>query len=275
MPRRAEPTIEQRAVHILFDTYWSPSGWKAGFPPPTDPQDFALARRAGVMFDPVVMTHDELVRTTIAAVRALNRRCVADAFVVSLRTRRVELRSAMGSFAVFQHFSRHAGTKGEAICAVCGESTGRSEYDINVLNFERLKWGGVRHDSPAYARLDLELFRKLPAVAPEAEDVACLEAIVRAIKAAPARATPMTLQAALARAFPSTKEERQVVIDILGYSGILATSKHPGYRRRFVRVDGRLAPPRLDCEVSYPACWWRGADGINERAFHYWFGHLL
>ena len=62
-------------------------------------------------------------------------------------SRRVEIRSALGSFAVLQHFPMHAAPGQREACPVCGDyNRPADEEDLNVLNFERFKWGGVRHD---------------------------------------------------------------------------------------------------------------------------------
>jgi hypothetical protein len=48
--------------------------------------------------------------------------------------------------------------------------TGQEQSEYNVFNFERYKWGGVRHTSPEYALFDLEQFLQLPKVTPTEED---------------------------------------------------------------------------------------------------------
>src|SRR5436189_202810 len=77
---------------------------------------------------------------------------------------RLDRRSALGSFAVARHFPDHRHTGGSArYCTVCGslgDPADNCPEDLSVLNFERFKWGGVRHLHPIYAALDLELFAK-------------------------------------------------------------------------------------------------------------------
>jgi hypothetical protein len=48
--------LDKKAQRILFDTYWSPRGWKRD--PSTDAVDFAYARSTGYMFDAIELTHD-------------------------------------------------------------------------------------------------------------------------------------------------------------------------------------------------------------------------
>ena len=228
------------------------------------------------MFDPIRVSHDDLLKRVIAAVRGVERQAVVDAFVVSLSTRRLDLRSALGSFAVFQHFAGHPAPRDHERCPACGLYGGRPQQeDLNVLNFERFKWGGVRHDQPLYASLDLELFRRQPRANPMPDAVAVLKSLLKAIEAAPAKTSSAVLQKCLTAAFKSSKAERDAVVSILGYCGILATAEHPGYMHRFVPLSDRELPARRFVDMAYPSCWWQRSDGVNQEAIAYWFGHVL
>jgi hypothetical protein len=228
------------------------------------------------MFDEVVLSHADIVDRAHAAVRDVDRRPIADAFVVSLSSRRLDLRSALGSFAVLQHFPRHRDLQQRGPCPVCGayNRTAKRE-DLNVLNFERLKWGGVRHDQPLYASVDLQLFRRIPPVVPSLSDVRVLKGILQAIDRAPPKTPAASLEKHFAKAFKSNKPERDIVVGILGLCGILGTPAHPGYQQGFVPSSARELPPRRFVDMLYPACWWRRSDGICQQALAYWFGHLL
>jgi hypothetical protein len=99
--------VDPRALKVLFDAYWTSAGWRADGSGTTTPEDFEYAKLAGVMFDPVQLSHSDIVERAIAAVCRVERRAVAAAFIVSLSSRRLELRSALGSFAVLQRLTRH------------------------------------------------------------------------------------------------------------------------------------------------------------------------
>ena len=187
--REANTTdADRRAIKVLHNTYWTSAGWRAKAAQFTSPDDFAYAKRAGVMFDPIEVTHDSVVERVIAAVRSVATIDVANSFVFSLVTRRLELRSALGSFAVHQFLSRHeVPPSRERSCDVCGDYAAKPrKEDVNVLNFERFKWGGVRHSEPLYAAFDLELFSNLPRVTPDREAVRVLKELLSAIEKAPA-----------------------------------------------------------------------------------------
>jgi hypothetical protein len=268
--------VDARALEILFDTYWTSAGWRDEGECSTPAGDLKYAKQAGIMFDPVRLSHDEIVKRAIAAVRAVKRHVVADAFIFSLSSHRLDLRSALGSFAVLQHFPRHPAPPSRESCLVCGVYKAPFEdEDLNVLNFERFKWGGVRHDDPMYASMDLQLFKTLSPVTPSPADVAIFKGLLKAIEAAPTTTSSADLQKHLAKALKSNKAERDVVINILGYCGILATTGHPGYMNAYVPISDRDLPARRFVDMAYPACWWQRKNGINKKALAYWFGHLL
>src|SRR5439155_15730659 len=123
--------------------------------------------------------------------------------------------------------------------------------------------------------MDLELFQTLPRVSPTPVNVAVFKGLLKAIDAAPANTSSAVLQKHLAKAFKSSKAERDVVAGILGHCGILATDEHPGYMHRFVPWSDRELPARRFVDMAYPACWWQRTDGINKDALDYWFRHVL
>jgi hypothetical protein len=275
MTKDSTTSIDRRALKVLFDTYWTSAGWRDEQLRATAPDDFEYAKRAGIMFDDLRLSHADIVNRAIAAVRPVDRCAAADAFVVSLSSRRLELRSALGSFAVLQHFPQHTAPQQRGECPVCGVyNRGAEHEDLNVLNFERFKWGGVRHDEPLYASLDLQLFQALPRFRPAAADIAVFKDILQAIEAVPLKTTSASLEKHLARVFRSNKSERETVIGILGLCGVLGVPAHPGYMRRFVPWSERELPERRFVDMTYPACWWRRSDGVNQEALVYWFSHL-
>lgn len=265
---------DKRAVRVLFSAYWGSGGWKDEHR--LDPAEFAYARSRGVMFDPVMLSHADVVKRAIAARDQVGRTDVANAFVASLGTRDLGPRSALGSYAVLQHFPDHAWSGNPAHCDICGAPNREARQEnLNVLSFERLKWGGIRHLQPVYAAFDLEQFGRLDHAVPSREDVGLLRDVFEAIAAVPPQATAARLHAALPSALKSNKAEREVLIGILGLCGILETREHSGFRTSFVPWLERDLPGRRFVDMPYPACWWTGADGVNREAVSYWFGHLL
>ena len=267
---------DKRAVETLFATYWAPGGWRPDSDRRADLPAFEHAKQSGVMFEPLHVDHDEVLSRLIAARNELDPRRVADAFLVSLSTRRLELRSALGSYTVFRHAESHAPNLVGRLCSQCGlYGPSDKAEDVNVLNFERFKWGGVRHDYPLYAALDLELFLREDAVEPTAADVKVFGSILEALRSASSEATSSQVQLTFSKALKSNKAERDVIIAILGFCGVLASPEHPGYRERYIPPSARDLPNRRFVDMPYPACWWRPRDGIDGEALMDLFGHVL
>jgi hypothetical protein len=268
--------MDKRALKILFNTYWSASGWIGG-EPRLSAEDFAYAKAQRVMFDPVKPTHDEAIAQLHVVLHRTDLRAVANGFLASLSTRRLDWRSALGSFSVGRWLPTHEATPGDRRCRVCGlyDYTQVKDHDLNVLNFERLKWGGVRHSDPVYAALDLELFSEAPPPAPTEGDLRIFRELIAAIAAVPPAVTSAQLHKYLPGSLKANKAERDQLIAILGLCGVLGTSHHPGFGVAFVPVHQRVLPDRHYVDMEYPACWWRGGDGLNEFRLQEVFGHAL
>lgn len=91
----------------------------------------------------------------------------------------------------------------------------------------------------------------------------------------PPTVTSAQLQKHLPASLKSNKGERDQPIAILGLCGVLGTSEHLGFGERFVPLHQRALPDRHYVDMAYPACWWRGEDGVNEDRLREVFGHAL
>ena len=267
--------MDQRALKILFDRYWCSSGWKADKDQKTSPKDMTYAKSAGMMFDPMEVSHADVVKRVIAVIKKLSPQRVADGFLASLSTRRLDLRSALGSFAIHQFLSPHTFTTStDPYCTICGATNPKRGEDLNVLNFERHKWGGVRHDQPIYALFDLEQFRKSKIPTPTAEDLQIFRDLIDVIRNVPPSTSSAKLPKCLGSAgFKSSKPEREVIVQILGFCGILDAPAHPGYSKQFIPYSKRDEP--ATGEMPYPVSWWRAKNGVNDKALQAFFGHVL
>lgn len=258
---------DQAAVRTLLRTYWSSAGWRENRSTPS--ADLRQAIAAGVMFsEPRVVEHDELVADVRELAARADAQLIADAFVSSLSSRRLDLRSALGSFAVARHLPEHpfAPRSGTAGCAICGANA-TDEIDRNILNFERFKWGGVRRLDLTYLWHDLELFARDAAPSSvSGKDRSLLSTLLADLEQAPPDLTAPRAAQTLLRKFPSNVAERGVVLDILGVCSVLETPEHNGFKDRFVRDDDRPLPPERFVELAYPVCWWRGEHGVSADA---------
>ena len=258
--------VDRRAVRTLMNAYWSQAGWRD--PPATPPKaELAHAIDEGVMFDGTYhATHDEVVDAVIAARDAVGEDEVAGAFLSSLTSRRLDLRSAFGSFAVARHLARHDhDSDPSGLCRTCQLRTDERDIDRNVMSFERVKWGGVRRDDLIYVAFDLERFAAADHPQATSEDHALLEALLDELEAAPPATSAAQAARTMLRDLNGNTDERGVLLDILGVCSVLETTTHRGYADRFVRYADRDLPGKRFVERVYPTCWWTAADGVNRE----------
>ena len=145
-------TLDKRALKILTSMFWSPAGWNPD--PKVSSEDFAYAKAKGLMFDLVALSHDQAVDAAMDAVSRTSREAISSAFISSLGSRRLDLRSALGSYAVGRHLMSHpkAVGVGSPSCTYCG-GYDKADADPNIMSFERLKWGGCPSRSSRIHRI--------------------------------------------------------------------------------------------------------------------------
>lgn len=274
---------DKRALKILTDTYWSPEGWKCAghldWSPSTPPEDLAYAVEAGVMFPPRVMRHDQTLKRLFFLRSQLDPGRVGRAFAASLSNKRVEWRSALGTFAVARHLPDHSFRskwlwRTTQKCSLCGALDDRRPQDMNILSFERFRWGGARHDDPVYMVFDLERFLAEEHPEPTVEDRALLAGVLDAAAGLPPPGKLAGLVDAVTPIVPGNRDQRRAVVSMLGYAGILAPVGYPSHFLSFVPFSGRAETPWYKDDWPYPVCWWRGEAGLNLEAVELWFGWL-
>lgn len=274
--------MDEKAKKILFQTYWSKNGWKDEYT--ITPEDFAYAKEKGLMFDTITISHDDCIKQIIEIVSSISIEQVVKAFLSSLSTRRLDWRSGIASYYIAKLLTPHQYVPIEVGCScidngriavanTCGVCKnvkygviGNEKYidvDLNVLNFERIKWGGVRHGELIYTLFDLEQFKKEQIIDPSKIDIEIFKTILSSIKACKTGDFPSVLCDKL-KAIPnlkSNKDERTVIIEILACIGIL---RPLSYDRA---VNGKNDWTYIE--------YWRGEDGYDEKIVEQYFGKYL
>ena len=259
-----------RARQILLDAFWDAGAWRRG--PAVAPDELDIAKAAGYMFDPSVSTHDGAVARAINAAHSIDPRDVAHAFVASLGSRQLEYRSALGSFAFARFLDYHVAdnSRGRSSCDVCGDPIADHMVDWNIENFLRIKWGGMGHGQPSYMSFDLERFNELEKMNPTPEDWAILERILKIAESQDPKARPDHLERAINKTVSSNRHERRVLLQILGFVGILKPRIVIPIFNRFVPFTER----GTETELAYPFSAWRGVDSVDRDAVQFWFPEL-
>ena len=270
----------KNGLGILLSTYWSSKGWKDGT---ISKEDFQVAKEQGYMFDyPKYETHEDTLKKVNGLLEKINPVDVANAFLYSLSTRKLEYRSILGSYYYAKAVPMHElAEKQSKHCYLCGWYAWNKEpkeFDLklgcNVFNFERYKFGGVRHTHIDYALFDMEQFLKLPKVIPTDTDKIILSRILECVNKLEKKEKVGKLRDLIVKEkiFKSNKNEVGVILNILGICGILSSAECPCYEDEFVDEYGR-SPIEYKNDFSYPVNRWRAEDGINytkfEKVFNY------
>jgi hypothetical protein len=242
--------LDKKAKKILLNTFWASGGWKDR-PDAFAGENFNYAKSKGLMFDPITITHDEIVKRVHELHHVITKERVAAAFLHSLSTKKVHLRSALSSWALTSGLPLHTYGQRSSVrtnYSSCGDCNfhrlmSDREYvnnDLNVLNFERVKWGGIRLNKLLYCWLDM------------------LEVIQDCADNESAR----MLEKRWKEVIPSSKGERDVMMEIWGYAGLLVPRETPRKHRGVGHDFNAVAE-------------WQGDDGYSQEALKFYFGAFL
>lgn len=250
-----------------------------------------IAKEQGYLFDyPEYETHSDMLQRLRSIRAQIDSKDIANAFLFSLSTRKLEYRSALGSYyyamAVPEHelMKSHNEILAAAAnhCYLCGWSSWKrvpNKADIrfghNFDNYERYKYGGscIGCTDINYVLFDLEQFIKLPKVQPTDEDkrifariLSCVECLESTDKAGKLRDVIRK-----AKIFKTNKDEISVLLGKLGICGILASNKFPAYDVYFANEYER-DPVEYKNDFAYPVNLWYARDGINYKRLFEVFG---
>jgi hypothetical protein len=240
--------VDKRAKNILLKTYWSAQGWKGDYT--TEPDDFEYAKSKGLMFDSLTISKEELILRLNQILINIPLKKVTDAFLCSLTNNRLDWRSGLASFANAKRLLENINVDER----LYGHG---KDINLNVLNFERIKWGGVRHQEGLYNLLDLELLQKEIVPSPTKEDIEIFKKILHKLENADANETPSVFRDNLKDVFNKSKNERAILMEILGCAEII----------KALRFDRKI-PAKYDWRFILH---WRGEDKYNKTNLKMYF----
>ncbi len=232
---------------------------------------------AGVFFRPnvIYLSHDEAVLGAISAVHDSSKERLAGSFLASLSTRRLHLRSGLGTFAILRNLPKHALQLGEAHCAVCGVAPSQNPVGRNLAMAALFTSGGVIGVTPQALQFTLRQYNVLTtAAAPCSEDFRIFSTILDVLSDAAETDTAKVKVERGIRAidgFKCNKAEAQLILETLGYCGVLQPVGRPSMLDRYVSI-GHAPRSSHSSDWRYPVDLWHGKDGINREAMRFWFG---
>lgn len=256
--------------------------------------EMSVAKEQGYLFDyPEYETHSDMLQRLRSILAQIDPKDIANAFLFSLSTRRLEYRSALGSYYYATAIPEHEFMKSHneilaaasIHCYLCGWSAWKDapnkldeKYGYNFKNYERYKYGGsvIGNLNLNYAIFDLEQFIKLPKVKPTDEDKRIFANILSCVDSLKSSDKVGKLRDAITKAkiLKSNKEEISVLLGELGICGILASDEFPGYDVYFANEYER-DPVEYKNDFAYPVNRWHARDGINTERLIKVFGEDL
>jgi hypothetical protein len=84
------------------------------------------------------------------------------------------------------------------------------------------------------------------------------------------KAKPNELEKRVSKVIKSNGSERRVLIEILGYCGVLKSAGRHGFLQAYTSSEHRDLdrPPDHTNDWKYPVIWWQGADGVDRDALN-------
>jgi hypothetical protein len=238
---------------------------------------FNHLKNAGLAFDPVVMTHDQLVDGAINQFSKTTKNSVANAFVIGLNDHLPQLRSALAAYAVMIHYKNHTFLKHEhhIACGICAGYEDFQKIDLTMLN--RYRWSGTiigNATEPDQLFFILREHNQLDLPEATETQVNFFIKFLEMISDADNEEKPLALVKRMRSYFQVkiSTEDLRSMIDTLGYAGILQSKSHGRWIDKF---HGYLTPrSSRSSDWAYPADFWRGSDGINMESVGFWFSNV-
>ncbi|MFB0840773.1 hypothetical protein [Paenibacillus oleatilyticus] len=257
--------IDKKALNILLS-------YDLLCPEKTSKEDFEYAKRAGLMFDKVELTHDEAIQLAIQEMKNCDKKHIINLFLASLSTDRLDWRTGLSAYTIMRMFPSHSFQGNERYCDNCSYLY-RDIVDLSFINGIRFDVGGIISGNIYAFHFMLSEHNKLPNQKPNERDFTLFRSILNTLENAATNDGPSKLEKEIKKidGFKSTKESRKALLETLGFCSILETEEHKGFLHKFTNLG--LAPRlRHSSDWLYPVDWWKGKEGINRDALHFWFG---
>ena len=140
---------------------------------------------------------------------------------------------------------------------------------FNVITYRKdalryLCSNSMEHDNAVVALLEFESFRKIKVPPPSDAAIGMLAELLNAIRKLPKSAQLQDLLKAI-QFIKGNKLERKHILEIFAYSDILCPLAP--FLGKYHRLEFCSLPRHpYKAEWNYPACWWTGKAGVNQKA---------
>lgn len=225
------------------------------------------------------MNHDQIIKEILTLRERWSPSIAANAFASSLATRRLDWRSLLLSYSVSLRLEAHAFERSEiysgkiGVCKHCGL---QEQHEMKPNEY----WEEIRTNTPGrhqhtnlqYVRFDLATS---PVVDSSVEYRSLVWEMLHNIELLSENAQLTALTKAIPASIKSNKIERQHLLEILGFCGVLCPPEQVSYFERFVGFEeAELLQPKhfFKRDWAHPIRHWTSADGVDREAAQWWFG---
>lgn len=206
-------------------------------------------------------------------------------FLASLSTKKMIWRSFLPAFVIARTYPIHvfeAGDKTDIwdnpICRIClqSENWGLKEDKYNFYLKQAELGGGINVPTIGFYIVLLSEFNKLKDyyAYPNYEDISIFSHIMLYLteaKESESLKKDILKKIKSIPGFHSNVFQCQCLLQTLGFCGILETEQHKSPFHEYVNLS--FAPKKThNSDWAYPVDFWTPLDGINKKAFEYWFG---
>ncbi|KIQ16520.1 hypothetical protein RT99_20885 [Flavobacterium sp. MEB061] len=216
-----------------------------------------------------------------------DKKIIVDSFLASFSSNKRELRSALPVYAIMQTFPNHKFIlrenqilARESPCGICSTAYGYpkelSEKSLEILYLCINEGGLIGHGlSNYYNYLHVFNSNEIKNAEVKDEDFRIFSEILDIILNTEENDTlkkTVLKNIGKIKGLKITVEQRQVLLETLGYCSILETDKYKGLLEKYTNLS--VAPRKThSSDWNYPVDFWLGKDGINKEAFKFWFGN--
>lgn len=254
-------------------------------------ENFELAKKEGLMFDNIHLTHNEAVDWLFEELKGITREQVVKNFIASLSTRNLAHRSTLSAFAVAITFEHHnfESSKIEFSCPICGDfgqfvnGTSTLKRDLNIINQTRLSFGGLGQTSiscPDTIAFTLRESKKLIDIEPTKADYKILKSTLDLLQSSEPNDSASSLEKKIGqqKTLKSSKKERIGLLETLSTIGVFDHEDKFGFFNNGFQAAGTrsLRPNGASKnDWGYPIIFWSGKHGLNRDAIIHWFGNYI
>lgn len=245
------------------------------------------------------ITHNELIELIFQEYRENDKKKYTSLFLSSLSRNKLSYRSGLAVFAIMQSFPKHFFTvrKDSSIHKLsfdnmnekdkefiisrlpCQYCSSLRDIEIDEVGIELIDacfsdvGGLIGHDLLSYYYYLLKT-NELECVKPIDSDFRIFSEMLTILLDADGKdSVKKIVQSKIGKikGFKSSTEQRQVLLETLGYCGILETNECKGCLTKYTNLA--TAPRKSHhSDWNYPVDFWLGTDGINKDNFKFWFG---